>query len=78
VLGVGVRVAGDTLRLVVTPDEYLDKLVEYGKMKLFAVATVQETKQTWAAEDDFQIVKPKIAVTASFLFLFPASLYVQN
>jgi hypothetical protein len=47
-------------------------------MKLFAVATVQETKQTWAAEDDFQIVKPKIAVTASFLFLFPASLYVQN
>jgi transglutaminase 1 len=64
-----VRVAGDTLRLVVTPDEYLDKLVEYGMMKLFAVATVQETKQTWAAEDDFQIVKPKITVTASFFYI---------
>lgn len=61
-----VCVAGDTLRLVVTPDEYLDKLVEYGMMKLFAVATVQETKQTWAAEDDFQIVKPKIIVTVIF------------
>ncbi|XP_059479361.1 hemocyte protein-glutamine gamma-glutamyltransferase-like [Neocloeon triangulifer] len=52
----------DTLRLAVTPEEYLPKLVEYGMMKIFAVATVLETKQTWAAEDDFQIVKPKIAI----------------
>ncbi|CAB3369006.1 Hypothetical predicted protein [Cloeon dipterum] len=52
----------DVLRLEVTPTEYLPKLVEYGMMKIFAVATVLETKQTWAAEDDFQIVKPKISV----------------
>lgn len=46
----------------VTPDEYMDKLVEYCIMKLYAVATVTETRQTWADEDDFQILKPNIDI----------------
>lgn len=45
-----------------TIDDYLDKLVEYAMMKLYAIATVKETKQTWAEEDDFQVLKPPITV----------------
>lgn len=45
-----------------TVDDYLDKLVEYSIMKLNAIATVQETNQTWADEDDFQVIKPTITV----------------
>ena len=43
-------------------DDYLDKLVEYCNMKLYSIATVVETKQTWADEDDFQVLKPSITV----------------
>ncbi|KAK0181356.1 hypothetical protein PV327_003648 [Microctonus hyperodae] len=54
--------ANEQLRLKVTVDDYLDKLVEYSIMKLNAIATVQETNQTWADEDDFQVIKPTITV----------------
>ena len=54
---------GEQLRLTITVDDYLDKLVEYCIMKLYAIATVQETNQTWADEDDFQVLKPTIKVT---------------
>jgi len=64
--GVALLFLEDVLRLVVTPEEYLDKLVEYGMMKIFTVATVLETKQTWAAEDDFQITKPNITIKVFF------------
>jgi len=43
-------------------DDYLDKLVEYCIMKLYCIATVKETRQTWADEDDFQVLKPSITV----------------
>lgn len=49
----------------VTADDYLDKLVEYCILKLYAVASVSETNQTWADEDDFQVLKPKIDVNVS-------------
>lgn len=49
----------ETLRLTVGADEYLDKLVDHSMMKIYAIATVQETKQTWAEEDDFVVDKPK-------------------
>ncbi|XP_012281740.1 hemocyte protein-glutamine gamma-glutamyltransferase [Orussus abietinus] len=52
----------ETLKLTVTVDDYLDKLVEYCIMKLYAIATVKETRQTWADEDDFQVLKPNIDV----------------
>ncbi|KAK9308630.1 hypothetical protein QLX08_001476 [Tetragonisca angustula] len=54
--------ATEQLRLRVTVDDYLDKLVEYCNMKLYSIATVVETKQTWAEEDDFQVLKPNITV----------------
>lgn len=52
----------EQLRLTVTIDDYLDKLVEYCIMKLYCIATVKETRQTWADEDDFQVLKPSIDV----------------
>ncbi|RLU19411.1 hypothetical protein DMN91_007968 [Ooceraea biroi] len=54
--------AVEQLRLTVTIDDYLDKLVEYCIMKLYCIATVKETRQTWADEDDFQVLKPSIDV----------------
>lgn len=47
-----------------TVNDYLDKLVEYCIMKLYCIATVKETRQTWADEDDFQVLKPNIDVKA--------------
>ncbi|KAG5896285.1 hypothetical protein JTB14_008842 [Gonioctena quinquepunctata] len=52
----------ETLILTVKADEYLDKLVEYCIMKIYAIASIEETKQTWADEDDFQVVKPNIDI----------------
>ncbi|XP_017784889.1 PREDICTED: hemocyte protein-glutamine gamma-glutamyltransferase-like [Nicrophorus vespilloides] len=52
----------EVLRMVVTSEEYLDKLVEYCILKLYAVATIVETGQVWADEDDFQVQKPKINI----------------
>lgn len=52
--------------MVVTADEYLHKLVEYCIMKIYAIATVKETHQTWAEEDDFQVTKPNIEITVCF------------
>ncbi|XP_033341899.2 hemocyte protein-glutamine gamma-glutamyltransferase [Megalopta genalis] len=54
--------ATEQLRLTVTEDDYLDKLVEYCIMKLYCIATVKETRQTWADEDDFQVLKPNIMI----------------
>ncbi|XP_003707216.3 hemocyte protein-glutamine gamma-glutamyltransferase-like isoform X1 [Megachile rotundata] len=54
--------ATEQLKLTVTVDDYLDKLVEYCIMKLYCIATVKETRQTWADEDDFQVLKPNIAI----------------
>ena len=48
-----------------TEEEYLDKLVEYSIVKLDAIASVVETKQTWAVKDNFQFIKPKIDIKVS-------------
>lgn len=61
-LFVNISSPAEQLKLSVTVDNYLDKLVEYSMMKLYAIATVEETKQTWAEEDDFQVIKPTIEV----------------
>ncbi|XP_046746451.1 hemocyte protein-glutamine gamma-glutamyltransferase-like [Diprion similis] len=52
----------DVLRLPITADQYLDKLVEYCHLKLSAVIAVNETNQTWVDEDDFRVVKPTINI----------------
>ncbi|UYV85179.1 F13A1 [Cordylochernes scorpioides] len=57
----------ETVHITVMPEEYLEKLVEYCMMKIYALATVRETRQTWAEEDDFLVTKPhlNIKVTSS-------------
>ncbi|EFA00611.1 hemocyte protein-glutamine gamma-glutamyltransferase [Tribolium castaneum] len=52
----------ETIRMTVKADEYLEKLVEYSNLKLYAIASVQETRQTWTDEDDFEVLKPKIDI----------------
>ncbi|KAJ8898334.1 hypothetical protein PR048_003694 [Dryococelus australis] len=52
----------DQLKLVVEASEYMDKLVEYCLMKIYAIATVEETNETWADEDDFEVTKPKLDI----------------
>ncbi|KAJ3662928.1 hypothetical protein Zmor_007242 [Zophobas morio] len=52
----------ETMRMTVKADEYLDKLVEYCNLKLYAIASVTETRQTWTDEDDFEVLRPKIDI----------------
>ncbi|XP_063218712.1 hemocyte protein-glutamine gamma-glutamyltransferase-like [Bacillus rossius redtenbacheri] len=52
----------EQLKLRVKADEYLDKLVEYCLMKIYAIVSVEETNETWADEDDFEVMKPKLNI----------------
>lgn len=52
----------EVLSLTVEPREYLDKLVDYAMVKIYVIANVQETRQTWSEEDDFTITKPKLNI----------------
>lgn len=62
-------ISEESLRLKVKPEEYLDKLVEYCQMKIFAIATVEDTRETWADEDDFQVLTPNLSIKVSPLQL---------
>lgn len=55
----------ETLRITVKPDEYVNKLVDHSLVKVYAIASVRDTKQTWSEEDDFQLIKPKLSVEVS-------------
>ncbi|XP_047996689.1 hemocyte protein-glutamine gamma-glutamyltransferase-like [Leguminivora glycinivorella] len=46
----------------VTADDYLPKLIEYCNVKISAMALVDETKQCWADDDDFRVMKPTINI----------------
>lgn len=50
----------EQLKTRVEPREYLDKLTDHNLVKIYAMANVQETKQTWSEEDDFSLFKPQI------------------
>ncbi|XP_018576112.1 hemocyte protein-glutamine gamma-glutamyltransferase isoform X2 [Anoplophora glabripennis] len=52
----------DTLSMTITPGEYLDKLVDHNFIKVYAIATVEETKQTWSEEDDFTLILPQMTL----------------
>lgn len=39
-------------------------------MKIHCIATVKETNQTWADEDDFQVLKPTISVKVHIDWIF--------
>nr|CAH0106042.1 unnamed protein product [Daphnia galeata] len=59
---VNLLVQRETLQIRISWDEYRDKIVDYGHIKIYAMASVQETKQCWSEEDDFQLEKPKLDV----------------
>lgn len=59
-------IVGEELRLPVSSQDYLTKLVEYGMMKLHAAASVKETNQSWIEEDDFQVLMPSIEIMVRF------------
>ncbi|KAJ8717662.1 hypothetical protein PYW07_005592 [Mythimna separata] len=52
----------EQISILVKSDDYLPKLVEYCNMKISAMAIVDETKQSWADDDDFQVLKPNINI----------------
>merc|ERR1711911_14386 len=52
----------ETFQVRVTFEDYRDKIVDYGMVKFYALASVLETKQCWSEEDDFQLEKPKLDV----------------
>ncbi|XP_054164848.1 hemocyte protein-glutamine gamma-glutamyltransferase-like [Oppia nitens] len=52
----------EVFRIRVNSDDYIDKLVDYSMMKIYAIATVKETQQTWSEEDDFSIEKPQLHI----------------
>lgn len=52
----------EELGIEVTVDDYLDKLVDYSMLKIYAISTVKETQQAWAEEDDFQVEKPPLII----------------
>lgn len=51
-----------TLSIRVTPSDYLDKLVDHSLIKIYSIANVKETKQTWSEEDDFTLTKPQVSL----------------
>ncbi|XP_034835150.1 hemocyte protein-glutamine gamma-glutamyltransferase-like [Maniola hyperantus] len=52
----------EEVSILVKADDYLPKLVEYCNMKISAMAIVDETKQSWADDDDFQVLRPNINI----------------
>ncbi|CAG4998454.1 unnamed protein product [Parnassius apollo] len=52
----------EVLKLHVTPQEYMDKLVDHAIIKIQAMAYVKQTRQAWADEDDFPLHKPRMQV----------------
>ena len=54
--------SGDALSITVDPSEYMEHLVDYCLVKLYAVVRVKETHQFWSQEDDFSLVKPKLQI----------------
>lgn len=45
--------------------DYLPYLVDYSMLKIYAVASVRETSQTWSEEDDFAVEKPPLTLYVS-------------
>lgn len=52
----------EQLKIYVDPTEYLDKLTDDTQIKIYAMAQVVETKQTWSEEDDFSLTKPELNI----------------
>lgn len=57
----------EVLKLHVTPQEYMDKLVDHSMIKVHAMAYVKQTRQAWSDEDDFPLHKPRMQVQVASL-----------
>ncbi|BES89269.1 Transglutaminase family [Nesidiocoris tenuis] len=78
------------LRCQVLPEEYESKLVDHSLIKIHAIATVSQTRQTWSEEDDFPLIKPPLDIkvdgrtavgepcTATFSFTNPLNRPLTN
>ena len=49
----------------VSPEEYLDKLVDMAIIKISTMVRVMETNQYHCEDDDFRFIKPIVTVTVS-------------
>lgn len=50
----------EVLAIQVRGHEYVNKLTDYSMIKIYATASVEETRQTWAEEDDVTVMKPSL------------------
>ncbi|VVC92194.1 hemocyte protein-glutamine gamma-glutamyltransferase-like [Leptidea sinapis] len=54
----------ELLKLHVSPQEYMDKLVDHAMVKVHAMAYVKQTSQAWSDEEAFPLRKPKMQIQA--------------
>lgn len=54
-----------TIRMDIDPKDYLDKLVDHSLIKIYSLANVEETKQTWSEEDDFTMIFPEVTIVVA-------------
>lgn len=67
----------EVLKIHVTPSDYMDKLVDHSLIKIYALAHVKETRQTWSEEDDFILTKPRMSVQSRGSSRVGQECYVQ-
>lgn len=60
----------EVLKLHVTPQEYMDKMVDHTMVKVHAMAYVKQTRQGWSDEDDFPLHKPRMQVQVRILLFY--------
>lgn len=70
-------VKGESVQVRVTWEDYRDKIVDYAMVKFYALAIVQETKQIWSEEEDFQLEKPKLDVQVISIIILISCIYSQ-
>ncbi|KAK4880422.1 hypothetical protein RN001_008568 [Aquatica leii] len=52
----------EIIKLKVNLSEYMYKLVDHNLIKIYAIANVKETRQSWCEEDDFVLTKPELNI----------------
>ncbi|VEN38687.1 unnamed protein product [Callosobruchus maculatus] len=56
---------GNIVSLKVPAEDYIEKLVDHGLVKIYAIANVEETKQIWSGEDDFNMTMPAVSINVA-------------
>lgn len=58
------------MRIRVTLEDYQSKFADHTLVKIFSIANVKETHQTWSEEDDFLLIKPNLVIHVSIKVTF--------